>query len=57
MLLVERYVDKERDYLGTHKASSPFLQFRPKVKQMMDEGRVEMDGTSYVDSGVGYVRR
>ena len=34
----------------------PHRQFRPKLKALQDEGLVEVDGDSYIDSGVGFIR-
>uniref|UniRef100_A0A7S1UNL8 ABM domain-containing protein n=1 Tax=Grammatophora oceanica TaxID=210454 RepID=A0A7S1UNL8_9STRA len=54
VLIIERYADKEKAYLEIHKSSEEFLQFRPKLKAMMEEGKVSMDGHSYIDSQVGF---
>ena len=52
--LMERYVDKDEAYLKTHKSSEAFLDFRPKLKAMQDAGFVEVEGQSYLDTGVGF---
>merc|ERR1711966_218233 len=41
-LLVERYADKEDAYLRIHKSSQPFLEFRPKLMAMQEEGKVDL---------------
>ena len=52
--LMERYVEKEEAYLKIHKSSEAFLNFRSKLKAMQDAGYVEVEGQSYLDSGVGF---
>ena len=52
--LMERYADKDEAYLKIHKSSKPFLEFRPKLKAMQDDGNVEISGESYLDSMVGF---
>ena len=52
--LMERYADKDEAYLKIHKSAKPFLEFRPKLKAMQDDGNVEISGESYVDSMVGF---
>mmetsp|Transcript_45315 Transcript_45315/g.58069 ORF Transcript_45315/g.58069 Transcript_45315/m.58069 type:complete len:146 (-) Transcript_45315:234-671(-) len=57
VLILERYKDKERDFLGTHKNSEPFLAFRPKLAAMQEKGLVTIDGDSFVDSNIGFADR
>ena len=52
--LMERYADKDEAYLKIHKSAKPFLEFRPKLKAMQDDGNVEISGESYLDSMVGF---
>lgn len=54
VLVLERYSDKEKAYLEVHKSSRAFLEFRPKLKKMQDDGFVDISGHSYLDSGVGF---
>jgi len=54
VLLLERYRDKENAYLKIHKSSEPFLNFRPKLAQLQQEGKVTISGHSYNDSWVGF---
>lgn len=44
----------EQDFMEIHRSSAPFLEFRPKLKALQDEGLVEVDGSSYLDSGIGF---
>jgi len=55
VLILERYRDKEKDYLQVHRSSQPFLEFRPKLQAMEKAGHVTISGHSYVDSGIGYI--
>jgi quinol monooxygenase YgiN len=57
ILFLERYVDKEIAYLEIHKSSAAFLAFRPKLQAMQQAGRVSVTGSSFVDSGMGFVGR
>jgi hypothetical protein len=43
-----------QDFVETHRSSAPFLEFRPKLKALQDQGLVEVDGSSYLDSGIGF---
>ena len=52
--LMERYADKDEAYLKIHKSAKPFLEFRPKLKAVQDDGNVEISGESYLDSMVGF---
>ena len=47
--IIERYADKERDFLGAHRGSDKFQAFREKLKAMQDDGKVVLEGESYVD--------
>ena len=53
--ILERYATKEVDYLQTHKSSKPFLEFRPKLQALQEQGVVTMSGHSYYDSTIGFV--
>lgn len=54
VMILERYRDKENAYLQVHKSSQPFLEFRPKLKSMQDQGHVTVSGHSYLDTGIGF---
>ena len=54
VMILERYRDKENAYLQVHKSSQPFLEFRPKLKNMQDQSYVTVSGHSYFDSEVGF---
>ena len=56
-LILERYKDKENAYLKVHRSSATFLEFRPKLKALMDAGHVTMSGHSYMDSRAGFADR
>lgn len=56
VMILERYRDKQQDYLGTHKLSAMFQTFRAQLSQMEEAGRVVVSGQSYVDGGDGYIR-
>ena len=47
--IIERYANKERDFLGSHRNSPQFKEFRATLKALQDEGRVEVNGESYYD--------
>merc|ERR1712008_547692 len=53
-LVYERYRCKS-DYLGAHKQSSAFAEFRPKLKLLQDSGAVTVSGDSWDGLGVGFV--
>jgi quinol monooxygenase YgiN len=53
--IYERYRSKE-DYLGPHKASAKFLEFRPKMRALEEQGKLFVSGASFVELGVGFVR-
>lgn len=55
VLIVERYLDKENAFLQIHKTSSAFLEFRTKLQTMQKNQYVTVDGSSYYDSGIGYI--
>ena len=47
--LIERYKNKEEDYLKTHKSSEAFQKFRAILQEMMDNDEVTVAGESFVD--------
>jgi quinol monooxygenase YgiN len=47
--IIERYRDKDRDFVGTHRSSAQFQAFRSQLKALQDEGRAALEGESYVD--------
>jgi quinol monooxygenase YgiN len=57
VLIIERYVDKENAFLQIHKTSAPFLEFRTKLQTMQNNQYVTIDGSSYYDSGIGYIHQ
>lgn len=54
VLVLERYRDKENAYLKVHRSSEPFLNFRPKLTEMQQEGKVSVSGHSYLDAMIGF---
>ena len=56
VLLLERYADKQRDYLATHKSSTEFVEFRAKLATMQEAKQVALSGQSYVDGSLGYIK-
>lgn len=50
ILIFERYASK-KDYLEVHKASEPFLAFRPQLAAL----GADIDGHSYYEGGLGFV--
>ena len=57
VMLVERYQEKATAFLQIHKSSPHFLNYRPKLQQMQNDGRVVVSGNSYLDSGIGFIGR
>ena len=55
VLILERYVNQPEAYLQIHKTSAPFLKFRAKLQTMQQHQVVTIDGSSYYDSGIGFV--
>ena len=55
VLILERYVNQPEAYLQIHKTSAPFLEFRAKLQTMQQHQVVTIDGSSYYDSGIGFV--
>ena len=45
VIVDERYSSKEM-YTGAHRSSTAFAEFRPKMKKLQDEGRLEVTGES-----------
>ena len=52
--IFERYRSKA-DYVGAHRSSPAFRDFRPKMKAMQESGKVKVGGQSYLELGVGFV--
>ena len=52
-LITERYRSKA-DYLGAHRSSSAFKEFRPGMKALQTSGEVVVTGSSYTELGVGF---
>lgn len=50
ILIYERYATKA-DYLDVHKASEPFLAFRPQLAAL----KAKIDGHSYYEGELGFV--
>mmetsp|Transcript_57134 Transcript_57134/g.66784 ORF Transcript_57134/g.66784 Transcript_57134/m.66784 type:complete len:115 (-) Transcript_57134:210-554(-) len=46
---IERYLDKERDYIGTHRSSQQFKTFRSLLTLLQESGKVSISGNSYID--------
>ena len=53
-LVYERYISKN-DHIGAHRSSWAFNEFRPKLKELQDLGKVVISGNSYVELGKGFV--
>ena len=53
VFILERYKDKDA-YLKIHKSSAPFLKFKDEFQVLRDAG-AEVDGHSYLESGIGFV--
>lgn len=56
LLIIERYATKDA-YLQTHKSSSTFQAFRPKLQQLQDAKRVVVSGGGYIDTPAGFFLR
>ena len=52
-MVIERYRSKA-DYLGAHRSSTAFKEFRPKMKELQTRGDVVVSGASYNELGVGF---
>ena len=50
ILIFERYASKS-DYLDVHKASAPFIAFRPQLAAL----NAQIEGHSYYEGGLGFV--
>ncbi|KAG7355179.1 hypothetical protein IV203_004535 [Nitzschia inconspicua] len=57
VLIVERYLNKDKSFLQVHRSSNEFLTFRPKLQAMVDAGHVTLSGQSYFDANIGFVGR
>ena len=51
--VMERYRSKA-DYLGAHRSSPAFKEFRPKMKALQSSGDVVVTGSSWNELGVGF---
>jgi quinol monooxygenase YgiN len=47
--IIERYADKERDFVTAHRSSPQFTEFRSVLKELQDDGLCVVCGESYVD--------
>jgi hypothetical protein len=56
-MIFERYRRHDRDYLEAHKKSPVFLSFREKMAKMQQQGKVKVDGHSFVESNIGFMQR
>ncbi|GKY92976.1 hypothetical protein MPSEU_000266200 [Mayamaea pseudoterrestris] len=54
--MLERYVNKQADYLEKHKSSREFQEFRAKLTAMQANKLVTVTGQSYLDSSIGYIK-
>ena len=52
-VIIERYRSKE-DYLGLHRSSPAFHEFRPRMRALQNEGKVTVTGSSFRELGVGF---
>lgn len=52
-VILERYRSKA-DYVGAHRRSPAFKEFRPKMRELQDLGKVKVSGSSYVELGLGF---
>lgn len=55
VFILERYSDKEYGYLQVHRSGNEFTKFRTKLKTMEEEGGVEIEGESYLETDLGFV--
>ena len=51
--ILERYKTKD-EYLSIHKKGSAFLNFRPKLAALQENGKVTIEGFSYDELGYGF---
>ena len=52
-VILERYRSKD-DYLGAHRRSPAFREFRPQMRALQESGRVTVTGSSYQELGIGF---
>lgn len=52
-VIQERYRSKA-DYLGAHRRSPAFKDFRPQMRELQDSGKVVVTGHSYQELGLGF---
>jgi hypothetical protein len=53
--ILERYSDKDNGYMTIHRSGSEFLKFRDQLKDMQEVGDVVIDGSSFIETDLGYV--
>jgi quinol monooxygenase YgiN len=56
VLVLERYSNRDPAYVQIHKSSLPFVQFRTQLQVLKGQQHVTIQGSSYYDSGIGYVK-
>ena len=57
VFIVERYIDKEKDFVQAHRSSPAFLEVRAKMAKMQQEKKITLvDGHSYIErSDLGFL--
>jgi quinol monooxygenase YgiN len=54
-MIVERYVEKENAFLTIHRNTANFKEFRSKLQAMQDDKRVVIEGSSFVETDIGFM--
>ena len=57
IFILERYIDKEKDFVQAHRSSPAFLEFRAKMAKMQQDKKITaVDGHSYIErSDLGFL--
>ena len=55
VLILERYADKDNAYMDIHRSGKEFIKFRKQLKGMQEAGDVVIEGSSYIETDLGYV--